>query len=142
VSSIAIATTDDEIAATFDVMAQLRPHLVRADYVALVRRLMASERFAVAAVRDRGAVVAVAGYRVMEMLYCGRLMYIDDLVTDERARSRGHGKALLDWLKAEARRLGCTEVQLISRVTRESAHRFYFREGIGIEAFHFRAQLG
>jgi GNAT superfamily N-acetyltransferase len=140
--SIAIASTDEDIAATFDVMAQLRPHLARESYVALVRRLMDSERFALAAVRDGGAVVAVAGYRVMEMLYCGRLMYIDDLVTDERARSRGYGKALLDWLKQEARRLGCNEVQLISRVTREDAHRFYFREGLGIEAFHFRAKLG
>jgi ribosomal protein S18 acetylase RimI-like enzyme len=140
--SIAIASTDEDIAATFDVMAQLRPHLARESYVALVRRLMDSERFALAAVRDGGAVVAVAGYRVMEMLYCGRLMSIDDLVTDERARSRGYGKSLLDWLKAGARRLACTEVQLISRVTREDAHRFYFREGLGIEAFHFRAKLG
>jgi ribosomal protein S18 acetylase RimI-like enzyme len=138
---IALATTDDEIAATFDVMSQLRPHLVRADYVALIRRLTATERFHLVAASDDGTVRAVAGYRYMEMLYCGRMMYIDDLVTDEHARSRGYGKALLDWLRSEAQSGGCTEVQLISRVTREHAHRFYFREGFGIEAFHFRATL-
>ena len=37
---------------------------------------------------------------------------------------------------------GCSEVQLISRVTREQAHRFYFRQGFGIECFHFRAKVG
>jgi GNAT superfamily N-acetyltransferase len=138
---IVIAGTAEQIAATYDVMAQLRPHIARDEYLPFVQRLIANERFNLAALRDDGVVRAVAGYRVMEMLYCGPMMYIDDLVTDERVRSRGCGKALLDWLKAEARRLGCTEVQLVSRVTREEAHRFYFREDFGIEAFHFRAKL-
>ena len=48
---------------------------------------------------------------------------------------------VLSWLKDEGRRQGCVELQLISRVTREQAHRFYFREGLGIECFHFRIQL-
>jgi hypothetical protein len=48
---------------------------------------------------------------------------------------------LIARLKDEGRTLGCNEVQLISRVTREQAHRFYFREGFGIECFHFRAKL-
>jgi ribosomal protein S18 acetylase RimI-like enzyme len=139
---IVLASTDAEIAATFDVMVQLRPHLTRDDYVPLIRRLMVTERFhLLAAIDEEGTVRAVAGYRYMEMLYCGRLMYIDDLVTDERVRSRGYGKALLDRLRREAHDAGCTEVQLISRVTREQAHRFYFREGFGIEAFHFRVAL-
>ena len=139
---ITLATTDAQIAATYDVMTQLRPHISRDEYLPFAKRLIANERFHLAALTDDDGVVrAVAGYRVMEMLYCGRLMYIDDLVTDERVRSRGYGRALIDWLKAEARRVACTEVQLISRVTREEAHRFYFREDFGIEAFHFRAKL-
>ncbi len=138
---IALATTDAQIAATYDVMVQLRPHISRDEYVVFVQRLIESERFKLATLSVDGVVRALAGYRLMEMLYCGRMMYIDDLVTDERVRSRGYGKAMIDWLKTEARRLACTEVQLISRVTREEAHRFYFREDFGIEAFHFRAKL-
>jgi GNAT superfamily N-acetyltransferase len=135
------AETDEQIAATFDVMHQLRPHLTREGYVPLVREMMASDDFRIAAVVDDGVVRAVAGYRIMRMLYCGRLLYLDDLVTDERVRSRGHGKALIDWLKEEGRREGCAELQLISNVVREGAHRFYFREGFGMIAFHFRARL-
>jgi GNAT superfamily N-acetyltransferase len=135
------AETDEQIAATFDVMHQLRPHLTREEYVPRVRAMMASDGFRLAALTDGGEVRAVAGYRYMNMLYCGRLLYLDDLVSDERARSRGYGKAMIDWLKEEGRREGCTELQLISRTTREGAHRFYFREGFGIECFQFRIRL-
>lgn len=139
--NIAYIETDVQIAATFDVMQQLRPHIDRGTYVRLVRSMMSSDGFRLAALLDEGEVRAVAGYRFMRMLYCGHLLYIDDFVTDERVRSRGYGKALLDWLKDEARREGCSELQLISRTVREDAHRFYFREGLGIECFQFRIKL-
>lgn len=139
--TIAVAETDEQIAATFDVMHQLRPKLTRESYVAEVRHLMDAEGFRLAAISDEGRVRAVAGYRVFTMLYCGRLLYVDDFVTDEHARSLGHGAALLTWLKEEARRQGCSELQLISAVVRERAHRFYFREGLGVECFHFRVRL-
>ena len=135
------AETDAEIAATFSVMRQLRPHLVEDEYVPLVRSLMASDGLRLTAVLEDGAVRAVAGWRIMTMLYCGRLLYVDDLVADEGSRSSGHGARLVAHLKQQARTLGCNEVQLISHARREQAHRFYFREGFGIECFHFRAKL-
>lgn len=143
-SPVTIATpqSDAEIAATWEVMRQLRPHIAREDYVPMVRRMMESDGYRLAALAEDGEVRAVAGFRYMTMLYCGRLLYLDDFVTDERVRSRGYGRRLLDWLKAEGRAAGCAEIQLISRVTREGAHRFYFREGLGIECFQFRAALG
>jgi GNAT superfamily N-acetyltransferase len=139
--NIAHAEKDDEIAATFAVMHQLRPHLERARYLPMVRALMKTEGLKLLALTEQGVVEAVASYRVMNMLYCGSLLYIDDLVVDERARSKGHGARLLAELKEVGRALGCSEIQLISRVTRKQAHRFYFREGFGIECFHFRSKL-
>jgi GNAT superfamily N-acetyltransferase len=133
--------TDEQIAATYPVMRQLRPHIAEGDYLPTVRRMMESEGFRLAAALVDGQVRAVAGFRTMEMLYCGRIVYVDDLVTDEAARSTGQGKRLLDWLKDEGRRLGCTEIHLDSRVTRADAHRFYFREKMPVTAFHFATQL-
>jgi GNAT superfamily N-acetyltransferase len=135
------ADTDAEIAATFDVMRQLRPHLDRGDYVARIRQLMASDGLRVLALHDDGVVRAVAAYRLMDMLYLGKLMYVDDLVTDASVRSRGYGSRMVARLREEALALGCREIQLISRTVREQAHRFYFREGFGIECFHFRMPL-
>ena len=76
------AESDEQIAATFEVMRQLRPHLVAEEYVSQVRALMSSDGFRLAFLTDDGGVRAVAGYRFMNMLYCGRLLYVDDLVTD------------------------------------------------------------
>lgn len=135
------AETDEQIAATFHVMQQLRPKLDATQYLSVVRRLMASDGIRLLTLCDAGEVRAVATYRVMNMLYCGRLIYIDDLVVDERVRSRGYGTQLIERIKELGRNLGCSEVQLISRLTREQAHRFYFREGFGIECFHFRAKI-
>jgi GNAT superfamily N-acetyltransferase len=139
--SIAHAETDDEIAATFAVMQQLRPHLEPTQYVPMIRSLMTSDGLRLLALLEDNVVRAVASYRVMNMLYCGSLIYIDDLVADERVRSHGYGAKLIAKLKDEGRALGCSEIQLISRTTREQAHRFYFREGFGIECFHFRSKL-
>ena len=135
------AETDEAIAATFEVMRQLRPDLEAGTYVARLRGLMASDGLRLLVASVDGTVRALATYRVMTMLYCGRLLSIDDLVVDERVRSQGLGGRLLARLREEGRAQDCNEMQLISRVTREQAHRFYFREGFGIECFHFRTRL-
>ena len=66
---------------------------------------------------------------------------LDDLVTDEAMRSKGLGKALLEWLSREAQRLGCGQVHLDSGLHRLDAHRFYERESFKKTAFHFAARL-
>jgi GNAT superfamily N-acetyltransferase len=135
------AATDEQILATREVMRQLRPHLPFDDYLAVVKRMKQTDGYELAALYDNDTVRAVAGYRFMEMLYCGRILYVDDLNADERYRSKGYGKALLDWLKAEARAKGCVQVHLDSGVQREQAHRFYFREGMTINCHHFHLML-
>ncbi len=137
------AEQDEQILATREVLRQLRPHLPGDDegYLTAIRAIMASDGYRLVSVVDEGTVRAVAGYRLLSMLYCGRILSVDDLVTDERTRSLGHGTRLLTWLKTEARAQGCAELQLISRVTRADAHRFYLREGLEIDAYHFRTTL-
>lgn len=137
---IALAETDNDIARCFPVMAQLRPHLVEADFVARVRR-MKSEGYFLAFLEDAGDVRAVAGYRFYDKLFSGLNLYVDDLVTDATARSRGHGKALLAWLVGEARARGCDNFELDSGVQRHDAHRFYLRERMKIASYHFTLPL-
>jgi GNAT superfamily N-acetyltransferase len=134
-------TTNEEILAARTVMRQLRPQIPEDSYLPIVRRMMQTDGYLQAAVFDGDTVVAVAGYRFMEMLYAGRTLYVDDLNTDETCRSRGHGKMLMDWLKREAKERGCVQLQLDSGVQREQTHRFYFREGLTINCYHFRIEL-
>lgn len=139
--SFVSATTDEQIVQTRDVMLQLRPGVAADAYLATVRRMMASDGYHLAAVVEQGTVRAVAGYRYMEMLYCGKILYVDDLNTDAQCRSKGYGKLLMDWLKQEAKSNGCRELHLDSGVQREETHRFYFRERLSINCYHFRVAL-
>jgi ribosomal protein S18 acetylase RimI-like enzyme len=136
----AIAETDAEIERCYDVMAELRPHVGRSEFLGLVRR-MESEGYRLAYREHEGDVVAVAGYRVVANLHLGRHLYVEDLVTSSQARSQGHGAALLEWLRARAREAGCRYLDLDSGTQRDQAHKFYFRHGLTIVSYHFSQAL-
>jgi GNAT superfamily N-acetyltransferase len=120
-------------------LADLRPgtaDLVGAIAVAAtrgVRYLGAYER--------AGRLAAVAGWRVMASTR-GRVLYVDDLVTDPARRGMGAGGALLAWLERAGVAERCRALELDSGVTRSDAHRFYARVGLSISAFHFAKPLG
>ena len=134
------ARSDAEIRSAFPVMRQLRPHLDEAAFVDTVR---AAERLGLRSVLhvDDGRVVAVAGFRLLDQLKSGLVLYVDDLVTDEAERSKRYGDALLDWLVAHAREQQCVAFELDSGVHRFAAHRFYFRKRMRISAYHFQLDL-
>ena len=88
-----------------------------------------------------GRVVAVAGFRLIEMLAWGKGLYVDDLVTDSSQRSRGYGEALMRWLIDHARQHGCEELHLDSGVQRFDAHRFYLAQRMKISSHHFALDL-
>ena len=118
---------------------QLRTKLP-GDYPSKLERVFAGGgRMLVAA--DGETVVGVAIWRVHENTFNGVQMYVDDLVTDESRRSRGVGRALLDALQKKARELGCESFTLDSGTHRQQAHKFYFREGMVVNAFHFDKKL-
>jgi GNAT superfamily N-acetyltransferase len=101
-------------------------------------------RLAGAFVDGRDPAAAVAGFRTGHMLAWGHYIYVDDLSTAADARRAGHGRALLDWLLAEAGRLGCDQVHLDSAVglERSDAHRLYLNAGYVISAHHFARGTG
>jgi GNAT superfamily N-acetyltransferase len=135
-----------ETALAFAAMQALRPHVPDAEeFTRLVDDVQRAEGYRlVAVVEDDGTVPAVAGFRVQTQLHTGRMVYVDDLSTLPEARRRGHARALLDWIDAEARRLGCATVQLDSGVgpERRDAHQLYFSHGMRIASHHFSRGVG
>jgi GNAT superfamily N-acetyltransferase len=121
-------------------MAQLRPHVGLGDFLAAVRR-MEVEGYRLLVLEENCQVRAVVGYRIIEMLRTGRVLVIDDFVTDSKARSLGYGRLLHDRVIEEAQRAGCTAVELDSAVHRTEAHRFYFRQRMHVGAFHFALEV-
>ncbi|MDH4273926.1 MAG: GNAT family N-acetyltransferase [Gammaproteobacteria bacterium] len=136
---IALAANEDDTKRCYPVMAELRPHLSEAQFLAQVTRQRA-QGYQLVYLED-GQVHSVAGFRVMEMLAFGKLLYVDDLITVERERSRGFGDQLFDWLVDHARQQGCECVHLDSGVHRFAAHRFYLRKRMEINCHHFALKL-
>ena len=87
-----LATSDADIPACYPVMVQLRPHLQEAQFVETIHRMHATG-FQLAMRTHDERVMAVAGFRVIENLHTGRILYVDDLVTTDAVRSAGHGAA-------------------------------------------------
>lgn len=139
-SVIALAGSDPEIAGCFTVLSQLRPHLRHDDFLARVRRQQQGG-YQLAFLSEAGNVRAVGGFRVFETLAWGRILYVDDLVTDADHRCCGHGEALFDWLVGYARAAGCAELHLDSGVQRFGAHRFYLARRMEITCHHFALKL-
>ena len=139
-SSIQIAENSEQIARCFSVMHQLRPKLREEEFV---ERILQQQRegYRLVFLEAEGKVASVAGFRVMHVLWSGKTLYVDDLITDETMRSRGFGEQMIAWLLARAREEGCETFSLDSGTHRQQAHAFYFRQGLRITDFHFQRQL-
>lgn len=137
---VSLARDDQEIQSCYEVMAELRPHLKREDFVSRVQRQNAHSGYQLAYLKVEN-VKAVAGFRVSECLAWGKFLYVDDLVSGSDDRSKGYGGVLFDWLVDYARQTGCDEFHLDSGVQRFAAHRFYLKKRMAIEAHHFGLKL-
>jgi GNAT superfamily N-acetyltransferase len=137
---IALAGTEADITRCFPVMAGLRPQLIAGEFVPRVLRQQAAG-YRLAYLEDGGEVRAVAGFRYLDTLAWGRILYVDDLVTTPAQRSQGLGGRLFDWLVAQARENDCDQMHLDSGVQRFGAHRFYLARRMDIIAHHFALKL-
>ena len=138
--SIQLAAHADDFARCFEVMRELRPHLTPETFLAQVTRQQA-QGYRIAYLECEGVVRSVTGYRLLENLAWGRILYVDDLVTRAADHGGGFGSLLLDWLVAEARQLGCDQFHLDSGVQRFGAHRFYLHKGMDITCHHFAMKM-
>lgn len=133
---IKIAQTEQEIAACFPVMVQLRKHLFADSFVEQIQELIA-HGYQLAYLQEEGQVVAVAGFKIDRNLYAGKHLYVEDLVTCEKQRSKGYGERLMNWLNEYARNNQCQVLHLDSGVQRHGAHRFYLKQRLDIVSHHF-----
>ncbi|HSS20032.1 MAG TPA: GNAT family N-acetyltransferase [Pyrinomonadaceae bacterium] len=139
---ISIAKTDEEIQRCYEVMAELRPHVSREDFLTRVKRQADIADYELAFLAaDDGEVKAVAGIRITESLAWGKYLCVDDLISKSEERSKGYGGALFDWLVEYAKHNGCDQFHLDSNVQRFAAHRFYLGKQMSIEAHHFGMKL-
>jgi GNAT superfamily N-acetyltransferase len=139
-AEISLVKTDEDIMACWAVLRELRTHLVETEFMERIK-LQQSSAYQLCYLAEEGIVRSVAGFRIIENLASGRVLCVDDLVTNSRARSKGFGQKVLDWLLSAANTAGCNTLELDSGVQRFDAHRFYLRNRMHVVSHHFRINL-
>lgn len=138
--TVRLADSRGEIVACYPLMAQLRTHVPEEEYLAQVLRQQ-SVGYRLVYIAEMDRVLALAGFRVGEYLAWGKILYVDDWITDPEHRSRGLGEEIFRWLVGVARAEGCVQLHLDSGVQRLAAHRFYMRMRMEISSHHFSVAL-
>ena len=139
-TEIFIANTNTEIEACFPVFSVLRPHIEQKNFLAQVRRQQA-QSYQILALRHESTVKSAAGFRFVEFLAWGKVLYIDDLITLPGETLKGFAGSLLDWLINHAKSNQCQGVHLDTGYTRHAAHRLYLRKGFQLNCHHLAMEF-
>lgn len=90
-TKIQLATESEQIRSCYKIMHQLRPHLTSEQaFIEQVQRQI-REGYNLAYIQDGEQVKALTGFRFLEFLAWGKVVYIDDLVSDATTRRNGYG---------------------------------------------------
>ncbi len=140
-TKIQLATDSEQIQSCYKIMHQLRPHLTSEEaFINQVQRQI-QEGYHLAYIKYNGQVKALTGFRFLEFLAWGKVLYIDDLVSDATTRKKGYGSKILKWVIHQARTAKCDQVHLDSGPQRHDAHRLYLNNSFKIIGHHFALDL-
>ena len=135
-----LADNTSELEECFPAFLELRPHLTKDAFLAQVERQKV-HAYKVLALRHKGEIKSVSGFRTTEFLAWGKVLYIDDLSTEEKNRGHGYAGAIIDWLIAHARENHCNQVHLDTGFSRHAAHRLYLQKGFVLGSHHMSMVL-
>ena len=136
VAEVSIAHEEADVRKCWTAYKELRPHLRSDDELVERWRVQTREGFQIIYIQEGDIAVAAAGYRVINTLAWGRVLYVDDLVAVAARHKGGLGTALLKYIQDEARLLGCDAVHLDTGYQRRLAHLAYLRNGFHFDCHH------
>lgn len=141
-SDLRDAACDSELLACWPVIQQLRPNLNSANDFAACFHPMVTEGYRLLAAWKLHAPQALAGYRLQKnVVYRGRSLFIDDLVTDDPARGAQWGTKLIEAITRITQGAECGRLVLDPGLANARAQRFFFRPGLLTKAIRFRQQF-
>ncbi len=138
---IKYAITQEEFLKCWNAISALRPMLTVEKYLELIESMKTQGYQLLFMEEENGEVPAILGFRYLTMLYCGNIIYIDDLSTLPQARGKGYGNQLLDFVINLAQEKNLDGVHLDSGHQRFDAHRLYLNKKFNITSHHFALTL-
>jgi ribosomal protein S18 acetylase RimI-like enzyme len=127
---------EKDIEKLIPVIRELRKHRTDAQLRKKLSKQM-KDRFEVIFIGDEKTVYAMAGFRTMEVIFSGKTLYVDDLITHPDHRQKGYGGALLRWMIQYAKANHYDHFSLDSGPERKKAQRLYLKHGLEGIGAHF-----
>src|ERR1700749_4051187 len=121
----AVTKTDIEICK--EAILEFRSSLDSKTVVDQIFQMINIEGFELAFIpnEDNTKAAAFIGYRKLNLLRTGPMIYVDDLFTFSEFRGRGYAGALLDHVARQAADAGIKSIHLDSGYALHTAHRLY-----------------
>jgi GNAT superfamily N-acetyltransferase len=134
---VRISQADDEasVRRCWAAFSELRPHLDEAEFIRRWQTQQA-EGYRIIYIETSSGVVAAAGFRTLNTMAWGKIIYLDDLVALGSEHGRGWGTRLLQWLQKLAAQGGFSGVHLDTGYQRLAAHKAYLRNGFHLNCHH------
>lgn len=127
---------EKDIEKLIPVIRELRKHRTDSQLRKMLGKQM-KDRFEVIFVGNEKTVYAMAGFRTMEVVFSGKTLYVDDLITHPDHRRQGYGGALLRWMIQYAKDHHYDHFSLDSGHERKKAHQLYLKHGLDVIGAHF-----
>lgn len=137
------AMTKADIEFCRQVILEFRPNLDEKHFVDQILAMIKNEAFELVYIpaEDSTKAAAFIGFRTMQLLRTGSIIYIDDLFTLPEARGKGYAGALLDYVKRQAETAEIASVHLDSGYMLHDAHRLYLNKGYVLACNHFAKKI-
>lgn len=126
---IVVARTKLDLERCFPIIKELRPNLSLNDYMSIYEQAHKDDGYEIVAIEEKDNILAVMGYRILHDFIRGKHIYIDDLVSTEKIRSKGLGAELLGYAEKVAKELSCNGLRLCTGLDNERGMKFYERNG-------------
>lgn len=92
---------------------------------AQLKRLLETDQYLILVAEESGQVIGYAHAASYDCLYFPSLLNLLALAVSQDFQGQGHGRALMQALREEAKAAGYTGIRINSGISRTSAHRFY-----------------
>jgi len=134
-------THKQDLERCFPIMKELRPHLTFETFMSIYEESHSSDGYEIVALEDEGVIQAVMGYRFLSDYVRGKHVYVDDLVTTEKSRSKGYGAILLKFAENIAQENGLKSLRLCTGIENEGGVKFYDRNGWTKRAYAYAKKI-
>lgn len=140
-SQIIKIDSEPKILECFPVILELRTHLSEAQYIKQIQ-IQFNEGYQLWGLNVDQRIVSIIGFRTLNTLAWGKILYIDDFATLSTHKGKGYATQLMNWIISYANRdPQCDSIHLDTGHSRYQAHRLYLKHGFKITCHHLSLDL-